>query len=330
MTANWQVLVIDDEDDVHDITKLALKRKTWRDRPLELTHAKSAAQARSILSAPNAPTFHCALVDVVMESNDAGLELCDFIRSTVPRTTRIVLRTGQPGAAPPEKVMNDYDIDYYLAKTEVTEERLFTTVRACFRSSLDIAALIAVSAQLRAFTFALQEPSTSVESLTAIMRQSLRFLEEKYAAKLGFVPAGSKSTGDAEAAFGAGLSSALEQAQRKKLSPMGLLRGTDVGLGEGVFFVMTTALRDRSEQSVRERVKTFFQSLVGEMETASLEKGAGIAVVFDREMPDRLKREFLQDLELFISNWKVAANSLELQDRIVRDRLETMKNFTSR
>ena len=68
MSAPWNVLVVDDEEDVHDVTRLALKRKSWRGRPIVLTGARSAAEARTLLSSDDAPRFHCALVDVVMES----------------------------------------------------------------------------------------------------------------------------------------------------------------------------------------------------------------------------------------------------------------------
>src|SRR4051794_34639722 len=119
MAATWNVLVVDDSEDMHDVTRLALKRKTWRGRRIALTHAMSGREARELLQRGE-QNFHCALVDVVMESSHAGLELCDFIRSNLPRPLRIVLRTGQPGVAPPQQVMNDYDIDYYLAKPEVT------------------------------------------------------------------------------------------------------------------------------------------------------------------------------------------------------------------
>src|SRR5262249_57227589 len=124
MAAAWNVLVVDDEEDVHRITRLAMKRKSWRGLPIELTSARSAKEAQQMRLADER-RFHCALVDVVMESSIAGLELCEFIRSNTARSTRIILRTGQPGVAPPERVLNEYDIDYYLAKTEVTEERLY-------------------------------------------------------------------------------------------------------------------------------------------------------------------------------------------------------------
>src|SRR5262245_6774415 len=101
MAVAWNVLIVDDEEDVHGVTTLALKRKQWRGRTIALKSARSGKEAREILQNPATPSFHCALVDVVMETNDAGLQLCDFIRATLPRTMRIILRTGQPGAAPP-------------------------------------------------------------------------------------------------------------------------------------------------------------------------------------------------------------------------------------
>jgi hypothetical protein len=99
---------------------------------------------------------------------------------------RIVLRTGQPGVAPEEKVINEYDIDYYMAKPEVTPERLYATVRSCLRSSQDIETLIAFSRQLRDFTSALQHIATD-EDLVIFMREGLRFVELKHQVRVAFV-----------------------------------------------------------------------------------------------------------------------------------------------
>src|SRR5260221_13737668 len=106
----WRILVVDDEEDVHAVTGLALKRRTWKGKSVTLKGARSAAEAKKLLASEE--PFHVALVDVVMESDRAGLELCEHIRNTQPRSTRIILRTGQPGVAPEEQVLNDFDIDY--------------------------------------------------------------------------------------------------------------------------------------------------------------------------------------------------------------------------
>jgi CheY-like chemotaxis protein len=328
MAVPWNVLVVDDEEDVHRVTRIALRRRTWRGRGIALTNARSGTEARGILESADAPCFHCALVDVVMESNDAGLVLCDFIRSNVPRTTRIVLRTGQPDVAPPERVLNEFDIDYYLAKTEVTEERLFATVRACLRSSQDIAALVAVSAQLHAFTVALQDVRTTRESLAAIMAESLRFLEEKYAAKVVFVhdiDAESKHP-EASAEFDrAMIAPAIARAHARKLPSMQLHAAEDLGLSPGMFVVPTTALAtaDRAE-GVGAKLKRWFKNMMTEPET---ESGTGLGVQFERELDAKMQQEFLQDAELFVGNWRLAENSLRLQDRLARERIETLKNY---
>ena len=80
MPKAWNILVVDDELDVHQISKLALRRRSWRGRPFAIESAMSGAAARQILMDPKSPAFHVALVDVVMETTHAGLELCEFIR----------------------------------------------------------------------------------------------------------------------------------------------------------------------------------------------------------------------------------------------------------
>ena len=75
------------------------------------------------------------LLDVVMETEGAGLELVQFVRKELKNeTVRIILRTGQPGQAPERRVVVDYDINDYKAKTELTADKLFTTLTAALRS----------------------------------------------------------------------------------------------------------------------------------------------------------------------------------------------------
>jgi CheY-like chemotaxis protein len=137
----WNVLIVDDDESMHAVTRLALSRMKWKDKKLKFTNAMSGKQAREILSAPDAPRFEVALVDVVMESEHAGLELCAFIRDMPSRITRIVLRTGQPGTAPEQEVLQEYAIDYYLSKTAATAEQMTSVIRACLQASEDIRSL---------------------------------------------------------------------------------------------------------------------------------------------------------------------------------------------
>ncbi len=91
----WKVLVVDDEPDVHDITKLTLNRFMLDERPLAFLHAYSGAQAKEILATES--NIALVFLDVVMESDDAGLEVARWMRQDLGNQfTRIVLRTGQP------------------------------------------------------------------------------------------------------------------------------------------------------------------------------------------------------------------------------------------
>lgn len=133
----WKVLIVDDEPDVHMATKLALKGFEFDSRPLVFTSAESGSEARDILRAE--PDFAMILLDVVMESDDAGLKLVDFIRNEMGyKNVRIVLRTGQPGQAPEREVIVRYDINDYKEKTDLSSTKLFTLVYSVLRSYRDI------------------------------------------------------------------------------------------------------------------------------------------------------------------------------------------------
>lgn len=129
----WRILVVDDEPDVHQTTQLALKGVVVEGRLLEFLHAYSAAEARACLK-ENA-SIAVVLLDVVMESEDAGLRLVRFIRDELGNhSIRIILRTGQPGYAPEIDTIRSYDINDYKSKSELTRVRLFTSLTVAVRS----------------------------------------------------------------------------------------------------------------------------------------------------------------------------------------------------
>lgn len=135
--AVWQVLIVDDEPDVHAASKLALKGILVEGRSIAFSHAHTAAQALQLLSRPN--DFAVALIDVVMESDDAGLHLVRQIRETLDnKALRIILRTGQPGYAPEIDTIRQYDINDYRTKSELTQVRLFTCLTMAVRSYAQI------------------------------------------------------------------------------------------------------------------------------------------------------------------------------------------------
>ena len=133
----WKVLVVDDEEEVHAVTKLVLADFSYKNKGLLFLHAYSGKEARALIA--EHPDTAIIFLDVVMEKNDAGLEVVRYIREELKNSfVRIILRTGQPGQAPAEKVIIEYDINDYKEKTELTAQKLFTTMVASLRSYRDI------------------------------------------------------------------------------------------------------------------------------------------------------------------------------------------------
>jgi len=131
------LLVVDDDAAVLQVTRLVLSRYRYRGIPLEILEASSAAEAKKLLH--NRPDISVLFLDVVMESDHAGLELVEYIRNTLENHyVRIIIRTGQPGYAPEKQVVQDYDINDYLMKSDSTQSRLEVSLTTAVRSYFDI------------------------------------------------------------------------------------------------------------------------------------------------------------------------------------------------
>jgi signal transduction histidine kinase/response regulator of citrate/malate metabolism len=131
--AVWKVAIIDDDPAVHEGTRFALYDYNLNGQGIEILSAHSAEEGRELMRLH--PDIAVILLDVVMETDNAGLALVQYIRTQLKNeTVRIVLRTGQPGQAPERRVILDYDINDYKAKTELTADKLFTALTAALRS----------------------------------------------------------------------------------------------------------------------------------------------------------------------------------------------------
>jgi CheY-like chemotaxis protein len=323
----WQVLVVDDEEDVHAVTRLGLKYKSWQDKKFTVVSAYDGDDARAKIEAAD-PAFDVALVDVVMETNDSGLKICEFIRQHCPSSTRIILRTGQPGMAPEDDVMARYDIDYYLAKTEATEKRLFAVMRACLRSSQEISTLLTVDRQLRGLTRAIRFAPT-VEELTSVMIQSMEFLAQKYVCLPIFVTdlsLGDKGVcyepvrrrNETEVDLGA-VFAALEKLHADGGRELGeVVAGETIGLGSGSFLQGLIVLEGSEEQDQKETLKQRFQRLLTQAPGArkstvtapKLVKG-GLFVQFSSRTRDaKIVSDFFRDADRFVDNWTIAYSVL--------------------
>jgi CheY-like chemotaxis protein len=130
--ARWKILVVDDDEEVHTVTRFVLGRAEILGRPLELIEAHSLRQAQDKLLVH--ADIAVILLDVVMEEHDSGLKFARWVREAGLVDVRIILRTGQAGYAPELDVIRDYDINDYRAKSELTHTRLITSITAAIRS----------------------------------------------------------------------------------------------------------------------------------------------------------------------------------------------------
>ena len=136
------VLLVDDEPDVLSVSKLAMRNFEVFGTPITIYTAQSKAEAIELIhskfSIPAQPgaLLNLAFIDVVMETDTAGLELCDYIRNTLKnKFTQIYIRTGQPGVAPEREVIDRYDINGYFTKVETTPDKLYSLVKSSIRQA---------------------------------------------------------------------------------------------------------------------------------------------------------------------------------------------------
>ncbi len=148
--APWKLLIVDDEPEVHSVTRLALQDFAFDDRGLQFISAHSGYEACQILE--HESDIALMLLDVVMETDDAGLKVVEFLRHQLGNTyMRVVLRTGHPGMAPERHVIRSYDINDYRAKTELTQDRMYSLVYTALASYKRLNSLVASQRILRSF-----------------------------------------------------------------------------------------------------------------------------------------------------------------------------------
>lgn len=157
---SWKILIVDDEVEVHRVTRLALSDFTYEDRSLIFISAYSAQDAKTLIQTHSDVAI--VLLDVVMESENAGLHLIKFIREDLKNSAvRIILRTGQPGQAPETFVAMHYGIDDYKTKTELTVQKLSTTIVTALRVFSTLMNMLDLSRELE--TKIIQHKQSEIE-----------------------------------------------------------------------------------------------------------------------------------------------------------------------
>ena len=133
----WLLMVVDDDESIHGVTRLVLDGFSFDGRPLKIIDCYSGDHAKQLLN--EYPDTAVMLLDVVMETPNAGLDVVRYIRKELDnQLVRIILRTGQPGQAPEHRVVIDYDINDYKEKTELTGQKLMSSVATSLRAYRDL------------------------------------------------------------------------------------------------------------------------------------------------------------------------------------------------
>jgi len=169
----WKVMIVDDEKSVHQATKRVLSDFHFEGKKLKIISAFSKSEAKALMR--QHPDTAIILLDVMMDGEKAGLEIASFIRDELKnKYVRIILRTGQPHEAPEAAVIREYDINDYKEKTELTADKLHTTIVSALRSYRDI---MLIESNKQALEIVLISSATLIEA-PSMRKLATRVLSE--------------------------------------------------------------------------------------------------------------------------------------------------------
>ncbi|MDR3640946.1 MAG: DUF3369 domain-containing protein [Humidesulfovibrio sp.] len=294
---SWKVLIVDDEAEVHDVTRLVLSGFAYKGRRLSFLSAYTAREARDLLVAQ--PDIAVILLDVVMEENDSGLKLVKFIREELKNHfVRIILRTGQPGQAPEERIILEYDINDYKEKTELTAQKLTTAIVAALRTSCDIATIEANRRGLEKIIEASKsifERQSLEHFTTGVLTQITAILNLRSTAIVcqasGFAAVGQKGQFHILAATGA-----FQEHVRKNVED-----------------VLPTDIHDLFRKAVRERASLFYD---GKRYMGYFRSQNGSESVIYMESSVKLSELDHQLVEIFFTNVSIAFDNIHLNKEV--------------
>ncbi|OYU43349.1 MAG: phosphodiesterase [Burkholderiales bacterium PBB4] len=301
----WKVMVVDDEPAVHEVTELVMSGFEMDGRGLAFTHCYSAAEAHAVLSKPN--DIALILLDVGMESEHAGLDLARQIREDIGNlNVRIVLRTGQPGQAPEEQVIKDYDINDYKEKTDLTRRKLITIFYAGLRAYRDLMRIEHARQGLRRSIEAISQvyDSQNLRSFASAVLEQVNFLLDLNAEGLC---AARLSAYTANSANGHIKVLAATQAYS------GLLVDEEVhNLPPGVKEALERALKDKTSHHADGFYAGYFKTK------------AGSESIIYMSFPEPINQNARELLELFSRNVAITYDGLLLRDDLEQAQRETI------
>lgn len=128
-----KVLTVEDDQDYQEALLNGLSSLNYDDKKVEFLTASTALEAATVIA--ENPDISVIFLDVVMETDNAGLRLIRTIREDIGNDlVRIVLLTGQAGMTSVEDLISQYDIDDYWCKSDLTQVHLQTIVLSNLRT----------------------------------------------------------------------------------------------------------------------------------------------------------------------------------------------------
>lgn len=301
----YKVLLADDDPEMHNLTRLVLNGYDFEGRGLQFLCAYSGKETIALLQ--EHPDTALILLDVVMESDNAGLDVARQIREKLGnKMVRIVLRTGQPGQAPERDVIVNYDINDYKEKTELTAQKLFTTVTSALRAFRDLNTIEQHRRGLQTVidaTASLFTPKSLYSFAEGVLRQ--------IAALLRF--------DEANASYLQVSSFAAIQSRDSEFRVLTATGQYEGFLGEVVADVLPPALYGRIEDAVQAKQGTVGENyFVGYFETRT---GSRHVAYVESPLPIRDAERIL--LMLYANNVALAFDNIYLNQEV----LDTQKNM---
>jgi len=293
----WKVLIIDDDKEVHTVTKMALRRFTFDGKGIEFLSAYSATEGKKILS-ENMDTA-VILLDVVMEEEDSGLQMARYIRTELNNhLVRIILRTGQPGQAPEHQVVVEYDINDYKEKTELTAQKLHTTLVTTLRSFRDMSIIEVNRRSLKKII----ESSASMFELQSMSKFASGVLSQ-LVALLHVNPSSSSCNVSSLAATKTSLQAFQVLAATGKYES--LIGTTVTPKGFSIAWDdMITAFKQKQSLYFHDRFVIYFCSKQGSENVIYLD-GIGLLSIWDRDL-----------VEIFCTNVSIAFDNIYLTQEV--------------
>jgi len=173
----WHILSVDDEPSIHQVTELVLSGFSFENKKIKLSTADSASSAIEFLKKNSDVAL--VLLDIVMERDDAGFDVANYLREDINNhTTRIIIRTGQPGSFPEAEVIRKFDIDGFAEKTDLTTDKLQTIVYSALRSYRDIATITQCKLRLESLLSSMSKlyTSKSISQLQTTLKTEIKKL----------------------------------------------------------------------------------------------------------------------------------------------------------